>query len=85
MILIKEGNSYKKIDEKEKFLKENKGIYRFYVQENKFNSICDKLGLDKTIKNTVENIPYKEETYYCVYVGKTTSKIGYYGRIVKDI
>ena len=60
----------------------NIGIYKFFVNEQIFDVIRNKLGLDSSTYNDVEKLLFNDTEYYCVYVGKTSSRFS--NRIIEN-
>ncbi len=76
-------NSGKDITNNANFLKQI-GIYKFYVKKEVLDEIFNQLEI-KNYKN-IEKYPNLElgEEYFCIYVGQTRSKKGFYKRIIKQ-
>ena len=70
--MIKDENN-NVIDLKNKLIKK-KGIYKFYVREETLKKLLENLELNK-IEDINKNIEkYKNEDFYCVYVGQTKAE-----------
>ena len=77
MIKDKNGN---KIDLKGSSIRE-KGIYKFYVKKDRFEEMLVKLGLTfSDLNGEIEKCEFDDE-FYCVYVGQTKAKDGFYSRV----
>lgn len=72
----------KLIDATSKTLKK-KGIYKLFVNENKFNEIISILKLENKIDISKIEIDF-ETGYLCVYVGQTRCGGGFYQRIIEN-
>lgn len=84
MTILKNINGKYVIQQNNAYLQSNMGVYKFFVTEDVLKIIISKLGLDDSVYSEIETLELDGVTYYCVYVGQTKSKKGFYGRIVRN-
>lgn len=71
-----------------------KGLYKFYVNKDLLDKLIGNLINSKqekgkkcinfSFENFMETVIYNNKIYYCVYIGETSCKTGFSGRIINN-